>query len=70
MIKAFKVTPFTKTKEEIPLKGKIFYVDIEENPNYWKDVIIISSKNLEELTEIHTNLKLLIQQARKLYLLS
>lgn len=57
MIKAFKLVPFTKTKEEIPLNGKIFYVDIEENQSYWKDVIIISSKNLDELTEIHTNLK-------------
>lgn len=52
-IKAFRLVPFNKSKEEIPLKENRFYVDIEQNPDYWKDVVIVSSKNKKELEELH-----------------
>lgn len=59
MIKAFKVIPFNKSKEEIPLKSQLFYVDVQENPNYWEDVVVITSKDLEGLSEIHANMQAL-----------
>lgn len=55
-VKAFKLMPFNKDKEEIPLKTSMFYVDIEENPEYWKDVVIISSKDKEKLEEFQKDI--------------
>lgn len=56
MIKAFKVIPFNSSKEEIPLRENMFYVDIEQRPDYWKDVIIISSQSIDSLKQIQENL--------------
>jgi hypothetical protein len=52
-VKAFRLVPFNKTQEEIPLKENRFYVDVETNPDYWKDVVIVSSKNKAELEQLH-----------------
>lgn len=56
MKKAFKLIPFDSNKEQIPLKENLFYVDVEKKPDYWKDVIIISSQNLEEMKLIQEGL--------------
>jgi len=56
MTKAFKLTPFNRSKEEIPLKTQLFYTDVLEHPEYWKDVVIITSKNLDSLSELRANM--------------
>lgn len=55
-LKAFKLVPFTKTKEQIPLSERIFYVDTQESPEYWKDIVIISSSDFDGLSELHQNM--------------
>lgn len=57
MTKAFKLIPFDNKKEQIPIKESLFYVDVEAKPDYWKDVVIISSQNLDEMTQISKELQ-------------
>jgi hypothetical protein len=55
-VKAFRLIPFNKEKQEIPLKTSMFYVDIEENQEYWKDVVIASSKDKVKLEEFQKDI--------------
>ena len=64
MVKAFKLIPFDYKKEEIPIKESLFYVDVESRNDYWKDVVIISSSNLEEITDVSKNLQSLKNDPR------
>lgn len=56
MLKAFKAIPFNKNKEELVIGTQTFYVDVQQSPEYWKDVVIISSNNESELVEISKGL--------------